>query len=83
MFINLTSKTEFAESSKTTVITADWKREISMRSILKLVIVLVVTMLQGVIEYIYNNGKQKKHFLYEISLSEPIKELTRVTSNNE
>jgi len=60
MFINLTSKIEFAESSRTTVITADRKREISMRSILKLVIVLVVTTSQGVIEYIYNIGKQKR-----------------------
>jgi hypothetical protein len=39
-------------------------------------------MLQGVIEYIYNNGKQKKHFLYEeiTILLEPIKELTCITS---
>ena len=47
------SRREPAESSRITVITADLNREISMRSILKLVIVLVVTTGQGEIEYIY------------------------------
>ena len=44
---------EPAESCKITVMMADLNREISIRSILKLVIVLVVTTEQGDIWYIY------------------------------
>jgi hypothetical protein len=49
----LTSRREPVESNRITVIMADLKREISILSILKVVIVLVVTTGQGTIEYIY------------------------------